>query len=421
MSTNSITLAEHELTRFFFAIALLLILAHSLGYVFSRLKLPKVIGEIGGGLLLGPTVLGHLSPEAYTWLFDAFASEGKLISMVYWLGLVLLMFVSGFEIKMAFDRDDKKIIVALLIGSTLPFAAGWIAPYFFDFSPLLGAKQNMLALKIVIGIAVAVTSIPVISKIFLDLNIMNTRFARIVLTTATVHDVFLWIALAIATGLVSTASFSLSHVISTVTVTFAFLGVSTIFMPKLLPLLNGNRYNFLKKSSGAGYVLFLCFLFSAFASLLNVNIIFGAFLAGVAIGVLPEASFRREKAHIKEIALALFTPLYFAVVGLKLDLIHQFDLKFFLFFLLFTTVFQTTGTLLAARLIKKDWLSSFNFAIAMNTRGGPGIVLATIAYDLGIINASFFVSLVLIAIVTSLLAGTWFRVVLARGYELLRT
>jgi Kef-type K+ transport system membrane component KefB len=146
--------------------------------------------------------------------------------------------------------------------------------------------------------------------------------------------------------------------------------ISTIFMPKLLPLLNGNRYNLLKKSSGAGYVLFLCFLFSAFASWLNVNIIFGAFLAGVASGVLPQARFRQEKAHIKEIALALFTPLYFAVVGLKLDWIHQFDLKFFLVFLLFTSVFQTIGTLIAARLIKKGWLSSFNFAIAITPGAG---------------------------------------------------
>jgi Kef-type K+ transport system membrane component KefB len=204
-------------------------------------------------------------------------------------------------------------------------------------------------------------------------------------------------------------------------VSFAFLGVSIKFVPKLLPRLNGNRYNLVKKSSGAGYILFLCFLFSAVASLLNVNIIFGAFLAGVAIGVMPAPSFSKEKDHIKEIALAFFTPLYFAIVGLKLDLIQQFDLKFFLFFLLFTTVFETMGTLAASRLIKKDWLTSFNFAVAMNTRGGPGIVLATIAYDLGIINATFFVTLVLIAIFTSLLAGTWFRFVLSKGYELLRT
>lgn len=330
----------------------MLILAHSLGYVFNKLKLPKVIGEICGGLLLGPTVLGALSPESYNWLFNAFEFEGKLLSIVYWLGLVLLMFVSGFEIKMSLDKDDKKIIVALLIGSTVPFIAGGIAPYFFDFSPLLGEKQNMLALKIAIGIAVAVASIPVISKIFLDLNVMHTRFARIILTTATIHDVFLWVALAIATGLVSVTSYSISHIVSTVIMSFAFLGVSLMFVPKILPVLTGNRYNLVRKSSGAGYILFLCFLFSAMACLLKVNIIFGAFLAGVAIGVMP-ASFNKEKDHVKEIALAFFTPLYFAIVGLKLDLIHQFDFKFFLFFLLFTTVLETVGTLAAAKFLRK--------------------------------------------------------------------
>jgi Kef-type K+ transport system membrane component KefB len=419
MNANSVTIAEDELTRFFFAITLLLVLAHSLGYVFNKLKLPKVIGEICGGLLLGPTVLRTLSPESYNWLFNAFEFEGKLLSIVYWLGLVLLMFVSGFEIKMSLDKDDRKIIVALLIGSTVPFIAGWIAPYFFDFTPLLGAKQNMLALKIVIGIAVAVTSIPVISKIFLDLKVMHTRFARIILTTATIHDVLLWVALAIATGLVSAASYSLAHIASTVGLSFAFLGVSLIVMPKILPLLTGTRYNLVRKSSSAGYILFLCFLFSAVASMLNVNIIFGAFMAGVAIGVLPP-SFNKEKEHVKEIALAFFTPLYFAIVGLKLDLLRQFDLKFFLFFLLFSMLFETIGTLTAAKILKKDWLTSFNFAVAMNTRGGPGIVLATIAYDLGIISATFFVTLVLIAIFTSLLAGTWFRFILSRGGELLK-
>lgn len=426
MHSNSIALTEHDLTRFFFAIALMLVLAHSLGYIFNKLKLPRVIGEILGGLLLGPTVLGALSPQAYNWLFNAFAFEGKLISIVYWLGLLLLMFVSGFEINMALDKDDKKTIVALLIGSTLPFLAGWIAPHFFDLSPLLGAKQNMLALKIVVGIAVAVTSIPVISKIFLDLNIIHTRFARIILTTATVHDVLLWVALAVATGVVSAANFSIFHIISTVTLSFAFLGVSLMFLPKLLLRLSSSNYNLLRLSSGTGYILFICFLFSAIASLLNVNIIFGAFLAGVAIGVVPagfnaaSSSFSKEKDHIKEIALAFFTPLYFAIVGLKLDLVHQFDLKFFLFFLLFTAAFETLGTLAAAKVLKKDWLTSFNFAVAMNTRGGPGIVLATIAYDLGIISATFFVTLVMIAIFTSLLAGTWFKFVLSKGYELMR-
>ena len=73
------------------------------------------------------------------------------------------MFISGFEIERSFSKGDKKIIIALLLGSTLiPFAAGWLVPQFYDFTPFLGVKGNPLALKIIIAIAVAVTSIPVI-------------------------------------------------------------------------------------------------------------------------------------------------------------------------------------------------------------------------------------------------------------------
>ena len=176
-----ITLSNMELTRFFFAIVLLLVSAHWFGYIFQRFKMPRVIGEIVGGLVLGPTLLGFFAPNIYNWIFNAFEAEGKLISIIYWFGLVLLMFISGFEIQKSFSKGDKKTIFALLVGATaIPFLAGWIAPSFYDFSPLIGSAGNMLALKIVIAIAVAVTSIPVISKIFIDLKIMDTKFAKIV-------------------------------------------------------------------------------------------------------------------------------------------------------------------------------------------------------------------------------------------------
>jgi Kef-type K+ transport system membrane component KefB len=88
--------------------------------------------------------------------------------------------------------------------------------------------------------------------------------------------------------------------------------------------------------------------------------------------------------------------------------------------LLFTTIFETAGTLIAARLIKKDWLSSFNLSVAMNTRGGPGIVLATVAFDMGIINETFFVALVMVDIIISLLIGYWFKFLLSKGWPLLK-
>ncbi|MGI0016740.1 MAG: cation:proton antiporter, partial [Nitrososphaera sp.] len=345
---ESITLNNLELGRVFFAIVLLLLSAHSFGYLFHRLTLPRVIGEISGGVLLGPTVLGYFFPQAHHWIFDAFESEGKLISMLSWFGLVLLMFISGFELQRSFDRKDRKIVVVTLLGSTIvPFLAGWLAPSFYDFSPYLGSKSNMLALKIIIGIAVAVTSIPVISKIFMDLGIIHTSFAKIVLATATLHDVILWVALAIATGLVSTKSSSLSGIIATVVITIIFSGISLFVMPKLIRFSNGLRYNFLMKSSTSGYVIFVCFLFSAVASVLEVNIVFGALLAGIVIGVMPHDQFAKAKEHIKDISLAFFVPIYFAIIGLKIDLIYHFDMWFSLRFLLFATTFAVLGTLIA--------------------------------------------------------------------------
>lgn len=165
-------------------------------------------------------------------------------------------------------------------------------------------------------------------------------------------------------------------------------------------------------------MLFVCLLFASVASYLNVNVVFGAMLGGVVIGMSP-GQFVKEKIHIKEVSLAFFVPVYFAIVGLKLDLVRHFDPWFFVWFLLITTAVQLLGTMATARLLGKDTLSSLNFGVAMSDRGGPAIVLATVAFEVGIINETFFVSLVLVAVITSLMAGMWFRFILLKGYPLL--
>jgi Kef-type K+ transport system membrane component KefB len=182
---------------------------------------------------------------------------------------------------------------------------------------------------------------------------------------------------------------------------------------------NKLRINLLIKSSISGYALIICFLFAAIASIFDVNIIFGAFLAGIVVGLIPDQRFDSAKSNIKDISLAFFVPIYFAIVGLKLDLIRNLDLAFFLGFLALSTLIIIASTVIATKIIGKDWLSSLNLGIAMSTRGGPGIVLATVAFDLGIINENFFTALVLIAIVSSLISGYWFKLILSRGWKLI--
>jgi Kef-type K+ transport system membrane component KefB len=269
---NVASLSNQEITLFFLAIVLLLLFAHALGFVFQRLSMPRVIGEIVGGLLLGPTCLGRLSPHLASSIFGSFASEGKLLASLSELGLVMLMFISGFELQKSFKRGDTKLIFAILLGGTLvSFAAGWIAPDFYPIASLIGIDKNFLAFKIVIGCALAVTSIPVISKIFMDLHIIQTRFAKIIIAVATIEDVILWVAVAIATALVSTKQLSPFTIPVTLLVIGAFFAVVLFVLRPVLAFFPRFRVPGLTNNMSTAYALLLCFSLAVFANFLNIN------------------------------------------------------------------------------------------------------------------------------------------------------
>jgi Kef-type K+ transport system membrane component KefB len=114
-----------------------------------------------------------------------------------------------------------------------------------------------------------------------------------------------------------------------------------------------------------------------------------------------------ERNALAGVSFGFFIPIYFAIIGIQLDLIHHFDVVFFLGFLAFACFFKAASVYAGARLSGEDTFMSKSLAIAMNARGGPGIVLASTAYAAGIINETFFVSLVMLSILTSLAAGSW--------------
>jgi Kef-type K+ transport system membrane component KefB len=416
-------MSEAELSHLFLAIVLLLGAALGTGYLFERLAMPRVVGEIVGGMLLGPTVFGWLMPQWQAWIF-APGGATHALDALYWIGLVLLMFTSGFRIQRNLTREDRRSVLVVLAAATLPpFALGYAVPLVVDMTALMGPAGNSLAFRLVLGIAVAVTSIPVISRIFLDLSIIDTPFAKVVLACATLQDLLLWTILAVATGLaagqgVAQAEAGALPVLKTAGVALVFLLVSIWLAPRILPAVSGNRFNLVSRASPIGYVLAVCFIFAAIASLLGINAIFGGFVAGIAVGALPEARFAAVKARIADISLGFFVPIYFALVGIKIDMPQFFDLWLTVYFILLSSAVELICVVLAACLLGKTVLTSFNLAVAMNTRGGPGSVLASVAYGFGIIGGELFVTLTLAALITSLASGVWFRHLLRRGWPL---
>src|SRR4051812_37991203 len=411
----------------FFLLAIL-VLAHVLGQFFVRLRQPRVIGEILAGILVGPSVLGHF----WRLPLDSASKSGLPLplDLCYWLGLLLLMFLSGCETQQLFHREERKQVAWLAVcGTGIPFVAAiavcWKLLPASVLQPFMGASQSRMALVLVMGIAVAVTSIPVISRIFFDLNILHTRFARLVLGVAVVEDIALWAVLAIATALAHNAAaaansgglrMEIAREIAATLICFLF---GLALMPRLLRRFQESRWNLLGRSSPSAYLLGLVLAYVAAAALLKVNLVFAAFLAGFAVPRQCSPRFADALGSISTLSFSVFIPIYFALVGYKIDLGSSFSPTMIGGFLLAACAVKMVSVLAGARFAGFGGLSALNLAVATNARGGPGIVLASVALEAGIISATFYTTLIVVAIVTSQAAGAWLEAMLRRGRPLL--
>src|SRR5207248_3915678 len=165
----------------------------------------KVIGEIIAGVVLGPALLGRFPFVSH--LIDSVKHQENILDFVYWLGLLLLMFLSGAETQQLFTREERREVGWLtIVGTGIPFALGLIFGPWLIRPALAGPNGNRLSLTIILAVGVAVTSVPVVSKIFADLKILHTRFARLVLGVAVLEDIVLWLALAVATAMAGKAA-----------------------------------------------------------------------------------------------------------------------------------------------------------------------------------------------------------------------
>jgi Kef-type K+ transport system membrane component KefB len=418
-------MSEHEIGSLTLVLLLILGLAHLLGWVFTRMRQPRVIGEILAGVVLGPSLLGHFFPGGFAQLFQIGTPLGGkyqvVTGFIYNLGLLLLMFLSGAETRQLFSREERKEVGWLVgIGTGTPFLLALAIAPLLALDSLTGPNGNRWAVIIVLAIAVAVTSIPVISRIFADLGILRTRFARLVLGVAVLEDIALWLALAIATALVGKAAldgWSMGLHLAT-TVAFFFLGLTVV--PRLVKRINKSRWNVLAKTSPVAYVVGVLLAYCAVAGALQVSLVFAAFLAGFAVVHKKRRLFAEALESVGKFSFAVFIPIYFAVVGFRLDLSKAFSIRMLLLFLVGSCVIKLISVAFGARLAGFRGLDVLNLAMATNARGGPGIVLASVAYDAGIINAAFYTTLVLAAVLTSQAAGAWLEYVLRNGWPLLK-
>lgn len=386
------------ITRFLLAVAVILIASHLCGEAMRRLNQPPVLGEILGGLLLGPSALGLVWPQAVTWLFphDVLDSLGKAAQ----LGLVVFMFLLGCELRV--DRIERvRVIAAGVVGGMgLPFAAGVVIA--LVAGPVLGTSA------VFFGLALAITALPVLARILVDLKLDRTALGALSLSTAAIGDGLAWLGLTLilAGGAVKTAGLAAVLVVVTFVCVRPALAVlvARVRSEQLLTVL-----------LVAGAVAF-----AALTELINLHPVIGAFIFGTAV---PRDSpvVDRIGKQLQGFTLTILLPLFFAGVGLNTAVtLLGGDPYHWMVFVVVLIVAQATKVIGAGGAVRLAGLpagQALQFGTLMNCRGVTELVIASIGLQAGLVNRLGFTILVLMAVCTTALTGVAMRRLMRKTHQ----
>jgi Kef-type K+ transport system membrane component KefB/mannitol/fructose-specific phosphotransferase system IIA component (Ntr-type) len=400
------------------SLGVLLTLARLLGEAACRLGLPAVAGELAAGVLLGPTVLGSLSPDVVSALFPTTGPVGLALDGFMRISMVFFLFVAGLEVDLsrAFGRGGTSLGVAFA-GVAAPlaigFAAAWHLPALSGHPP----GVSLFSHAFFVGVALAVSALPMVAKTLLDLGLFRSDFGMLVMASAVLVDVAVWtlfsVALAMtgpggtADGFSGLGQTSPAWLQAVVTIGFAaaLLTAGRFLTHRGMGLLTRLGVS---QSGILGLALGVALLLAALSEALGAHAVLGAFLAGVCLG---DSAHLRERARmaIMEFVNAIFVPLFIAAIGLHLDLARSLDPVLYLGLLGLALMGKFAGVYPAARLARLGVRESLATFAALNDRGAMAVILCRMGLLAGLCDERFFTAYVTVALTTSLLSGPAIR------------
>jgi len=400
------SLTPREISMMFLALGLLLASARFLGELVRRFGPPAVLGEILAGVLWGPTVFGYFAPHLSAQIFPRTGGGALVLDGMTTLAITLFLLVAGMEIDLSTVwRQGKATVLVALCGMALPFSCGFGAAWYFP--QRLGAQPGIdpLVFALFMATVLSITALPIIAKILMDLNIYRSDVGVTIVAAAVLNDLLGWFVFAVVLSMAggeAAGSFSLWHSIG-LTLFFA-VGMLTVvpwLIHRILPWIQA----YTTWPGGVlGFVLSLTLLCAAFTEGIGIHGIFGAFLAGVAIGQSDHLRVQ-TRTIIEQFVSFIFAPLFFAGIGLHVSFYEHFDLALTVLVLGIAISGKILGSAFGARFGGLGWREAWGIGCGMSAQGTMGIILGLLALKFKIIGEHLFVALVMVALITSLMSG----------------
>lgn len=409
---------HHDVLLLLAQITILLFTARAFGEIAQRLGQPSVVGEILAGIVLGPSLLSSALPALGAWVVPQSALGGYLLEVVSLIGALFLLLITGLETDLGLIRQHARTAVGVSFGGILvTFSSGFLLGRLLPDS-LLADPSQRLVFSLFVATAMSISAIPVIAKVLMDMNLMRRDVGQTIIAAGMSDDTIGWVLLSIVAGLATSGTVDAQNVIRAVGSVLLFMALSfTVgrwFVKRALDFVQDEVRS---ADRLVTLVVVLTFAWAAITQGLGLEAVLGAFVMGILFGQMPRLP---EEVHhrLATTSLAIFTPIFFAVAGLKVNARALLEPRLLLITLLVIAVAsggKILGTYLGARLIgRRDHWTSLSYGAGLNARGAMEIIIATIGLELGILSPDMFSIIVVMAMATSLMAPPALRWVLAR-------
>jgi Kef-type K+ transport system membrane component KefB/nucleotide-binding universal stress UspA family protein len=387
------------------AIILLLIVGRGLGEVLQRYGQPAIMGQLIGGILLGPSLFGLVWPSAQHLIFSTDPAQKSMIDAVSQLGILLLLMLTGMETDLKLVRRVGAACFAIsATGVLVPFVCGFALAQFLPASLLPKAGEHIVA-GLFLGTALSISSVKIVAMVVREMNFMRRNLGQVIVSSAIIEDTIGWLIVAITFGIASSGHIELWPLTKTVVGVAAFMGFSfTIGRRIVFTLIRWANDWFKSEFAVITMILIIMGTMALTTNLLGVHTVLGAFVSGILIGESPILSDHIE-SQLRGIITALFMPVFFGTAGLSANLTVLADPQLALLtvgLVLIASIGKFSGAFAGGKATGFSWGESLAVGTAMNARGSTEVIVATIGLSMGVLSHNLFTMIVTMAVITTL-------------------
>jgi Kef-type K+ transport system membrane component KefB/nucleotide-binding universal stress UspA family protein len=402
---------------FFGEIIALVACGRLVGELMERIGQPAVMGQLIGGTLLGPSVLGAFWPQLQHTLFPSDPDQRAMLDAVSELGILLLLLLTGMETDLSVIRRSRRTALSVSIaGIAIPFACGLLLGEWLPDSVLPDPRQRLIT-ALFLGTALSISSVKIVALLVRELGFLRRTVGQVIVASAIIDDTIGWIIMSVTFGLALHGSIDLKSVTRSVLGTGLFLILSfTVGRRIVFFLIRWANDRFESDLSAVSMIIIITGLMALITDAIGVHTVLGAFVAGILVGQSPILT-RHIDEQLRGLIIALFMPVFFGMAGLSANLRALTSMDLLLLtagLIVIASLGKFAGAVLGGRIGGLTLAESLAVGSGMNARGSTEVIIASIGLSMGALSQNLFTSIVTMAVVTTMVMPPMLRWAVAR-------